>query len=264
MLANRIVWSLVLLLVVLTLLKRWAWLGPALRSAKTVLAFVATSALLAGNWLTYIYAVTHGHVVEASLGYFMVPLVSVALGTMVLGERPRKLQWVAVGLAAVGVVVMTASAGTLPWIGLVLAFTFGFYGLVRKVAPLGPLEGMMLEVLLMLPLAVAMMAWAWGSGPASFPAPTLGANLWLLGLGPATAAPLLLFAYGARNLPMTTLGLLQYLSPTIAFLLGLAFFGEALTAGRLAGFAFIWSALALYSADAWRGGRPAPVPVRAV
>ena len=251
-LANRIVWSLVLVFALLAWLGRWAWFAAAMRSPRTLGAYVATASLLSVNWFTWIWAVTNGRVVDSSLGYFMTPLVNVALGTLVLGERPRASQWAAVGLAFAGVAVMTTATGALPWIGLLLAFSFGAYGLVRKTAPLGALEGLTLETLLLFPLALGYLAWHWGAGPASFPAPSIGVSLWLLGLGPGTAIPLLCFAYGARRLPLTTLGLLQYLSPSIQFALGILVFGEALGTGRLAGFALIWAGLALYSLDAWR------------
>ena len=232
MLANRIVWSLALVLLVLAWIGRWAWLGQALRSPRTLGTFAATAFLLSVNWGTWIWAVTNGRVVDSSLGYFMTPLVNIALGTLVLGERPRATQWTAVGLA--------------------LAFSFGAYGLVRKTAPLGALEGLTLETLLLVPLALGYLAWHWGAGPTSFPAESVGTTLWLIGLGPGTAVPLLCFAYGARRLPLTTLGLLQYLSPSIQFALGILVFGEALGTGRLAGFALIWAGLGLYSLDAWR------------
>jgi chloramphenicol-sensitive protein RarD len=251
-LANRIVWSLALVVALLAWRGRWAWLRPALGSPRTLGAFAATAFLLSANWLTWIWAVTNGRVVDASLGYFMTPLVNVALGTLVLGERPRATQWTAVALACAGVAAMTAATGALPWIGLALALSFGLYGLVRKTAPLGALEGLALETMLLFPFALAWLAWHWGAGPASFPAPSAAVNLWLVGLGPATAVPLLCFAYGAKRLPLTTLGLLQYLSPSLQFALGILVFGEALGPGRLAGFALIWAGLALYSADAWR------------
>ncbi|MEP7140072.1 MAG: EamA family transporter RarD [Caldimonas sp.] len=251
-LANRIVWSLILMGVVLTWRAQWTWLGAALRSGRVMASFVASALLLSVNWITYIWAVSNGHVVDASLGYFMTPLVNVALGYFLLGERPRRAQWIALGLAALGVVWLTASAGRLPWIGLALALSFGAYGLLRKVATLGALEGLTLETMILAPAAVAAMAWWWRSSPTSFPGPDLATDAWLLGLGPATTIPLLLFAAAARRLPLSTLGLFQYLSPTIQFLLGIWLFREPLTSGRLAGFACIWIALALYSFDGWR------------
>lgn len=254
-LANRIVWSLLLVLALLLLLRRWAWLGIALRRPRVLGLFAITALLLSVNWITYIWAVSNGHVVDASLGYFITPLVNVALGTTVLGERPRPAQWIAFALAAAGVVWLTASAGALPWVGLVIGISFGGYGLLRKVASLGAVEGLALETMLLAPLAVVAMVVWWAGSATSFPAPSVRANLWLLGLGPMTTVPLLLFAIAARRVSMTTLGLLQYLGPTIQFVLGIAFFDESLSPGRVAGFAFIWAALACYSADGWRAVR---------
>ncbi len=251
-LANRIVWSLILMGVVLTWRAQWTWLGAALRNGRVMASFVVSALLLSANWITYIWAVSNGHVVDASLGYFMTPLVNVALGYFLLGERPRRAQWIALGLAAFGVAWLTASAGHLPWIGLALALSFGAYGLLRKVATLGALEGLTLETMILAPAAIVAMAWWWRSSPTSFPGPDLATDFWLLGLGPATTIPLLLFGAAARRLPLSTLGLFQYLSPTIQFLLGIWLFREPLTAGRLAGFACIWIALALYSFDGWR------------
>jgi len=256
-LANRIVWSLLLVTVVLAWQRHWGWLGKALRHPKTLVSFVASALLLSANWITYIWAVSNGHVVDSSLGYFMTPLVNVALGYGFLGERPRRAQWIALGIAAAGVLWLTVAAGRLPWIGLVLGLTFGAYGLLRKIAVLGALEGLTFETMILAPAAVAAMAWWWGSGPTSFPGPDVGTNLWLLGLGPATTVPLLLFAFAARRIPLTTLGLMQYLGPTIQFLLGLLLFGEPLTPHRLVGFALIWTALAIYTTDGVRMHRKA-------
>ncbi len=250
-LANRIVWSLILMSIVLTWRRQWAWLGVAARSPRVMTGFVASALLLSINWMIYIWAVSNGHVVDASLGYFMTPMINVALGYFVLGERPRRAQWIALGLATFGVVWLTASAGRLPWIGLSLALSFGAYGLLRKVAVLGALEGLTLETMILAPVAVAAMAWWWGGSATSFPGPDLATDAWLVGLGPATTVPLLLFAAAARRLSLTTLGLVQYVSPTLQFVLGIWLFREPLTAARLAGFACIWAALALYSLDGW-------------
>ena len=233
---------------------RWEWL-QALRRPKVLAMFVATSLLLSANWLTYIWSVSNGHVVDASLGYFITPLVNVALGYTLLGERPRRAQWLALGLAAAGVLWLTASTGRLPWIGLVLGLSFGAYGLLRKVAVLGALEGLTLETLILAPAAIAAMAWWWAGSATSFPAPDLATNAWLLGLGPLTTLPLLLFSFAARKLPLATLGLLQYLSPSIQFVLGVWLFRESFTTLRAVGFGMIWIALALYSADGWRVSR---------
>ena len=254
-LAHRIVWSLVFLLGLLAFRRQWAWLGQVLRQPKVLAAFTASALLLAGNWLTYLWAVNNGHLIDASLGYFINPLVNVLLGYTVLHERPRRAQWLALSLAGLGVVWLTIAAGKPPWIALVLASTFGAYGLLRKVAVLGPLEGLALETILLSPLAVlalAVLAW---QGSASFPTDSAVTNLWLMGFGPITAAPLLLFAAGARRLPLMTLGLLQYLGPTLQFAIGIWIFREPFTATRGIGFGLIWLALLLYSFDGWQRAR---------
>ncbi len=260
-LVHRVVWSLVFVLAVLAWRRQWAWLAPTLRQPRVIGAFVASALLLSCNWLTYIWSVNHGHVVDASLGYFITPLVNVLLGYTVLHERPRRLQWAALALATLGVVWLTVAAGQLPWIALVLAASFGGYGLLRKIAPLGALEGLSLETMLLaLPALVALALW-WGRGPASFPSPDLATNLWLIGVGPLTAVPLLLFAAGARRISMTTLGLLQYIGPSIQFALGVWLFNEPFGGQRLIGFGLIWAALLVYSADGWRVSRRAvPAP----
>jgi chloramphenicol-sensitive protein RarD len=258
--AHRVVWSLLLLLGVLALRRQWAWLAPVLRQPKTLAAFGASALLLAGNWGVYIWAVTNGHVLDSSLGYFITPLVNVLLGTTLLHERPRSAQWAALSLAAAGVLWLTWQGGRLPWIALVLAASFGTYGLLRKVAVLGALEGLTLETLLLAPFAFAALAWWAAQGTAGFPADTWQTNLWLIGVGPVTAIPLLLFAAGARRITLTTLGLLQYLGPTIQFGLGVWLFREPLTAARLVGFALIWGALLLYTVDGWRVSRQEAVP----
>jgi chloramphenicol-sensitive protein RarD len=254
-LANRIVWSLLLLATFLTWRRRWEWLAGVLRRPRVVFAFVASALLLSANWITYIWAVSSGHVVDASLGYFMTPLVNVALGFGLLGERPRRAQWTALAIAGAGVAWLTLSAGRLPWIGLVLGLSFGAYGLLRKIAVLGALEGLTLETIILAPAAALGMAWWWGGSATSFPAPGLATNLWLLGLGPVTTIPLLLFAAGARRLSLTSLGLLQYTSPTVQLLLGIWLFHEPFTTARLFGFAVIWVALVIYTADGWRTSR---------
>jgi chloramphenicol-sensitive protein RarD len=258
-LAHRIVWSLALLFALLTGRRQWAWLAPVLRQPKVLRAFAASSLLLAINWLTYLWAVNNGHVLDASLGYFINPLVNVLLGYTLLHERPRPVQWMALGLAAAGVLWLTVAAGRLPWIALVLAASFGAYGLLRKIAPLGALEGLTLETMLLTPLAVVALGYAAAAGNASFPAPDAATNFWLIGFGPITALPLLLFAAAARRLPLTTLGLMQYIGPTLQFMLGIWVFREPFSAVRLVGFGGIWIALLLYSVDGWRAGRRAAV-----
>lgn len=246
---HRTVWSLLFLLAVLAVMRRFAWLPPLLRQPRAVLGFALSALLLSCNWLLYVWAVNNGHVIDASLGYFINPLVYVLLGYVVLHERPRRGQWGAVGLAAAGVVWLTVQGGQLPWIALVLAATFGLYGLMRKTASLGALEGLALETMLLAPIAVpALVLWTWhgSSSLAHADAATLG---WLLLAGPITAVPLLLFAWGARRIPLATLGLLQYIGPTLQFITGVWVFNEPFQAGKLGGFALIWMALVVYSAE---------------
>jgi chloramphenicol-sensitive protein RarD len=251
-LAHRVVWSVLLLAALLALRRQWAWLPQVLREPRVLGAFAASATLLSVNWLTYIWAVTSGHVVDASLGYFITPLVSVLLGYTLLHERPRRAQWIALSLAALGVLWLTVLAGHLPWIALLIAGTFGSYGLMRKVAVLGPLEGLTLETVFLTPFALLALVIWWHQGVGSFPAPDALTNVWLLALGPLTAVPLLLFAAGARRMPLTTLGLMQYLSPTLQFAIGVWVFHEPFTATRLVGFGWIWLALVIYSLEGWR------------
>ena len=254
-LVHRVLWSVLFVLVLLGLRRQWAWIAAVARQPRVLGAFAASALLLSVNWLVYIWAVNNGHVVDASLGYFITPLVNVLLGYTVLHERPRRAQWVALGLAAAGVVWLTWQVGALPWIALVLATTFGSYGLLRKIAVLGPLEGLALETLLLTPPALLAMVLWWGPGSASLPPADGGTSLWLIGIGPVTAIPLLLFAAGARSISLTTLGVLQYLGPTIQFGLGVWYFREPFDPARLVGFGLIWAALALYSADGFRTAR---------
>ena len=248
--AHRSVWCLVFMLVLLTFLKRFAWLRDALRQPRTLAVFAASALLLSANWLIYVWAVNNDRVLDASLGYFINPLFNVLLGYLVLKERPRAGQWAAVALAALGVLWLTLGAGQLPWVALVLAASFGLYGLLRKTASLGSLEGLALEVLLLAPLAVPLLVWRLWQGQAGIGADavTLG---WLVLAGPLTALTLLLFAAGARRLPMASLGLLQYISPTLQFALGVWLFHEPFDAARFTGFALIWIGLACYGAEGW-------------
>jgi chloramphenicol-sensitive protein RarD len=257
-LAHRVVWSLVFLLGVLTVRRQWAWLGPALRNRRVLGLFLASSALIATNWYVYIWAIGHGRVVDASLGYFITPLVNVLTGWLVLKERLRPVQWAAVVTAAVGVAWLTWAQGTLPWIALVLAASFSTYGLLRKTATLGALEGLTLETLLLGPVALAGLGWAITQGQAAFPGATLDLKGLLLLTGPLTAVPLLLFAGGARRIPLSLLGMLQYIGPTIQLALGVWLFHEPFAGARAQGFAIIWAACALFSAELWWRSRRTP------
>jgi chloramphenicol-sensitive protein RarD len=246
---HRTVWSLLFVMLVLLVRKRWAWLGEVARQPKVLGAFALSALLLSSNWLIYVWAVQNNHMLDASLGYFILPLVNVALAFAFLGERPRRGQWMAVGIAALGVVWLTIQTGRLPWVALMLALTFGFYGLLRKVAVLGALEGLTLETLMLAPIAAAYLAYGvWNGNGVLLQGPTTTRALLAVG-GPMTAIPLLLFAAGARRIPMTTLGVLQYVSPSIVFLLSVLVFKEALQLPRLIGFALIWGALVVYSVE---------------
>ena len=257
---HRTLWSLVFVLALLAVRRQWAWMREVLRQPRVLGAFALSALLLAANWLTYVWAVNNSHVVDASLGYFILPLVNVALGYVFLHERPRPGQWLAVTVAAAGVLWLTVLTGRLPWIALVLALSFGFYGLLRKVAVLGALEGLTLETVLLAPVTMAVLGvWAWqGQGAlVQGDASTLG---WLVLAGPVTAIPLLWFAAGARRIPLATMGILQYIAPSLQLALGVWLFHEAFDVSRLAGFVLIWAALLVYTLEGWWARRRA-VPV---
>jgi chloramphenicol-sensitive protein RarD len=235
--------------IVLLVRKQWAWLAV-VRQPRIFGSFVASAVLLSVNWLIYIWAVNNGHVIEASLGYFINPLVNISLGYLLLKERLRPAQWAAIAVAALGVAWLTWQAGTVPWIALALAFSFGGYGLLRKTAALGALEGLSFETMVLFPVAAAYVVWLTVNGQNAFVnTDSTSTRLLLMAAGPITAIPLLLFASGARQIPLSVLGLLQYLAPTLQFLLGVWLFREAFTADRLVGFALIWAALALFAAE---------------
>ncbi len=247
---HRVLWSLLFLAIVLSVRSQWKWLGEMKNQPRVVLSFALSALLLSGNWLLYIWAVNSGHVIEASLGYFINPLVNVMLGYLVLKERLRSAQWSAIGLAALGVLWLTWQAGHMPWIALLLAASFGGYGLMRKTAKLGALEGLSFETMILFPFALAYLVWLTMHGQNSFMTTTSDTTRALLvASGPITAIPLLLFASGARKIPLSVLGLLQYIGPTIQLSLGVYVFHEAFTRERLMGFALIWTALALYAAE---------------
>jgi chloramphenicol-sensitive protein RarD len=245
--SHRTVWSFVFVLLLLALRRQWAWLQYARKNPRTLLTFAGSACLLGINWTTYIWAVNAGHVVDSSLGYFINPLVSVLLGVLFLRERLRLWQGVAIGLAAGGVLFLTLGLGAFPWIALTLAGTFGFYGLLRKTAPLGSLEGLSLETaLLSLPTLAYLIALEI-SDTASFVHAGPSTSLLLALTGVVTAFPLLMFAYAARHVRLATVGILQYIAPTLQFLLGVLVYHEPFTQTRLLGFAVIWLALLIYS-----------------
>lgn len=249
--ADRIIWSLVLLAAVILAAGRMAHLRAALASRRVMAALLASSALISVNWLVYIWAVQNQHVLEGSLGYFLNPLVNVVLGVVVLKERLTRVQGVAVALACAGVAVLAANAVAGLWISLTLALSFGTYGLVRKIAPVDALEGLTLETALLSPIALAYCGWLWSAGTLRFGVET-GETIYLILSGAVTAVPLLLFAAAAKRLPYATLGLLQYLAPSIQFILAVTVLGEPFTTAHLICFALIWSGLALYAGSGLR------------
>jgi chloramphenicol-sensitive protein RarD len=259
---HRIVWACVLLLIVLAFRRQWSWILRVLRQPKVLAGFAASALLLSINWYIYIWSVNNDHVIDASLGYFMNPLVSVLLGFALLHERLRQAQWAAVALAAAGVAWLTLHAGHPPWVSLALALTFGFYGLLRKTAALGALEGLSLETFLLAPIALGCLAWLSLNHENVFSDASLNFKCLMIAAGPITAVPLLLFAAGARRIPLSTLGLLQYFTPTLQLLLGVWLYHEPFGGQRLIGYAFVWSALAVFSLDglwkAWRAPRLQP------
>ncbi|MCY1294837.1 Protein RarD [compost metagenome] len=247
-LLHRMVWSLVFLGLILAWRRQWAWLGQ-LQDRRLLLSFGASAALLCANWFLYIWAVSANRVVDASLGYFINPLFSVLLGVVFLHERLRPVQWLSIAVAAAGVAWLTVAAGQLPWIALGLAASFGGYGLLRKTGALGALEGLSLETLLLFPFAAAMLAYLFATGQDGFTHAAPGTQLLLMMAGPVTAVPLLFFAAGARRIPLSLLGLLQYTGPTLQLLLGVWLWHEPFPAQKQAGYALIWISLALYAAE---------------
>ena len=248
-LAHRIVWSLVFVALILIVLKRGAWIRDVLRRPKTLLIFTATSALIACNWGTYVYPIVSGRTLEASLGYFVNPLMSVALGAFFLRERLRRAQLAAVALAACGVLWITWQTGTAPLLGLAMAGSFAVYGLLRKIAPLGSLEGMALESSMLFPAAALYLGWLCGSGTLVFAEASPSLRGLLMLAGPITTIPLLLFASGVRMISYSTVGIIQYVSPTIVFFIGLFIFGEPFSLDLFIGFVLIWTAVAVFAGE---------------
>jgi len=256
-LAQRIVWCCVFVIGWVAARGELGAIRAALANRGTRLRLAATGVLISINWLTYVWAINNGHVIDASLGYFINPLVSVALGVVVLSERLNRAQWTAVGLAAAGVLYLAIVTGRPPWISLVLAMSFGLYGLIRKVVAVDSLPALATETLLLTPLAAGYLLWLGARGAGAFGQLGVPTDLLLLGSGIATAVPLAMFAYGARRIPLSTVGLTQYLAPSMQFLLGVFFFDEPFPRARAIGFILIWCALAIYAADGLRRSRRA-------
>lgn len=246
-LANRMVWSLVAVVPLVVFTGRIPEVRAALASPSTMLRIALSASIIGGNWGLYIWAVTQGHVLESSLGYFINPLVNVLLGTLFLGERPTRLQWLAIAIASFGVLWSVLALGVFPWIALTLAVSFSLYGFCRKTVRVESVPGLFLETLLLFPLAAGWLLWLHSQGQSHFTSISLPITLLLMGTGLATSVPLLLFAYAARHMQLSTLGLLQYVSPTLTFLIGAFVLGETLTMDALITFGCIWVALGIYT-----------------
>ena len=254
--AHRIVWSLFFLAALATWWKRWPAIRTAFATPRVLMTLALTSVLIGINWLVYIYAVVSGHVLEGSLGYYLNPLVNVLLGVFLLKEKLSRAQIAAVVLAALGVGVLAAGAGEALWISLTLAASFALYGYLRKVAPVDSLEGLSIETTILAPLALGWIVWLQASGTGSF-LESRGTDILLILGGAITAVPLLLFTAAARRLPYSTLGFLQYVAPSMQFLLAVLVFGEPLTQAHIVCFAAIWTALAIFVFEGVRTGRAA-------
>jgi len=253
--AHRIVWAFVFVVMIVWKKNEWRQLKSSLRKRKVLVTFLTTGCLLFINWLVYVWAVNAGFIVDTSLGYFINPLVNVLLGVIFLGEQLRTLQWISVGIAGLGVLYMAVSYGVNPWIGLTLAFSFGTYGLLKKTADLNSLQGFTLETGFLFLPALFFLLFLEGSGQGVFPHGSSLETILLILTGIATGLPLLLFGAAARLVPLSTLGFIQYIAPTLQFLIGIIVYGEDFSAVRMVGFGLIWLALVVYSADSLKTHR---------
>ncbi|MGX1560191.1 EamA family transporter RarD [Streptomyces sp. NPDC055506] len=256
-LAHRMVWSLVFVGAALLVLRRWAWAGELLRQPRKLALITVAAAVITVNWGLYIWSVNSGHVVEASLGYFINPLVTIGIGVLLLKERLRPVQWAAVGTGCVAVVVLTIGYGRPPWISLCLAFSFAAYGLVKKKVGLGGIESLAAETAIQFLPALGFLVWLTAQGDSTFTTEGAGHAALLASAGIVTALPLICFGAAAIRVPLSTIGLLQYSTPVIQFLLGILYFHEEMPPERWAGFALVWLALTLLTWDALRTARRA-------
>ncbi len=260
--AQRIIWSIPLLLVIMAFRRQLGEFFAIFRSGPLLRNLFISAVLIAANWLIYIWAVVNDHVLAASLGYYLNPLINVLLGRLFLGERLRPLQMVAVGVAAIGVAILAADALDTLWISVSLAMSFGVYGLIRKVTPVGSVPGLAVETSLLAPLALGASIWFAVNGEAAFGTDSYISSLLVIA-GAVTAIPLLMFATAARRMSYASLGFVQYLAPSIAFLLGVYVYGEALSTTKLVCFVLIWVSIAIFSFDILRSMRSARKPVAA-
>ena len=253
--AHRVVWSLLLIAVLISVRRGWPQVRAVLADRRSVLVLAAAAVLIAVNWSVYVIAVNSGHVVEASLGYFVNPLVSVVLGVAVFRERLRRLQWAAVGIALVAVVVLTLDSGRPPWIALSLAGSFGLYGLMKKLVRVAPAPGLFVETAVVVVPALVLLTALEARGTGHFGHAGAGNAVLLVSSGVATAVPLLLFAAATRRVPLSTIGLLQYVTPLLQLGIGVLVRHEPMPPARLAGFAIVWVALGVFTADGLRQAR---------
>jgi chloramphenicol-sensitive protein RarD len=258
---HRIGWSFLLLIAVILLTRQWESFRSAALTPKVIAIYAIASILLTINWLIYVWGVNSGFIVETSLGYFINPLISVLLGVLFLRERLRTMQWVPVGLAAAGVIYLTLTYGRLPWIALSLAFSFGTYGLMKKLAPLGSLYGLTLETALVFPLALIYLLFVQITGTSAFFHGGLLTDILLIGTGAVTSIPLLMFASAARQIPLTMIGVLQYIAPTLQFLIGVFLYHEAFDQSRLIGFSLVWLALIIFWVENYLANRAPAQPI---
>ena len=251
-LSHRVVWSFFLLAFLLHVSRSWRKVRDTLTSKPKMLYLVATSILVGGNWLIFIWAVNSNHMLDASLGYYINPLINVLLGMFFLGERLRKLQWFAVALAAIGVIIQLIAFGSVPIVAIALAFSFGFYGLLRKKVSLEAQTGLFIETLVMLPIAATYLLFIADSPTSDFSMNPMQLNLLLIAAGVITTVPLLCLTGAATRLKLSTLGFFQYIGPSLMFLLAVLIYGEAFTSDKAITFAFIWGALVIFSFDGLR------------
>jgi chloramphenicol-sensitive protein RarD len=258
---HRIVWSFIILIVFIFVTKQWQEFRSAAFTAKTIAIYAVAGILLSINWLIYVWGVNAGFIVETSLGYFINPLLSVLMGVVFLRERLRPTQWIPVTLATIGVVFLTVVYGRPPWIALSLAFSFGFYGLVKKIAPLGSLYGLTLETAIVFPIAVAYLIFVQANGTGAFLHDGISIDILLAGAGIVTSIPLLMFASAAKQIPLTMVGILQYIAPTLQFLIGVFIYKEPFDQAHLIGFGIVWVALIVFWIENFTAGRVSVEPI---
>ncbi len=261
LIGHRIIWSCVILLVIVWVTRQWQSFRAAIAAPRVLRIYVAAAMVLTINWLVYVWGVNAGFIIETSLGYFINPLLSVSMGVIILRERLRPLQWIPVILAAIGVAYLTIAYGSLPWIALTLAFSFGTYGLVKKLAPLNSLYGLTLETAILFIPAFLFLIFSDATGQGAFLHTGIVSDILLIGAGVVTTIPLLLFASAARRIPLSFIGILQYIAPTLQFLLGVLVYREPFSLTQFIGFGIVWVALIIFALEGFVNHRAQMVPV---